>query len=640
MNRATRSLAAVFAACALTGGTLVLVALSSAPVAGAVASSVVDAAPVAGLARAARLEGATASEPVAPVSADVRVDQFGYLPRMPKVAVVVGDRGAAPFELRSAGRTVWQGTAVAWRGGSVDPQSGQRGAHVDFSTVTAAGTYELVDVERNVSSGSFRIGSDVYDDVLDAATRAFWFNRANVEHPADLAGPWAGAATVVGAGQDSQARWIDAREDASTARDLSGGWYDAGDTNKYVTFAMAPVHQLLDVYARLPEVFDDASGVPESGNAVADLLDEVRVELEWLEKMQDLDGGVLVKVGFVGYDGSNDIALDARPRFYEEACSSSTIAAAGMFAHGARSFATLDPVFSARLSDRAERAWDWYATNERRTDCDPQIVNAGDADRSLDAQDRDEVVAAVHLFALTGDAAYDRVVRSGVRRLGPFSDWSFGRYEPYEAIAVATYRDLPGADSDIVAAIDQQLRAIPLSIDSHGFDPDASLHRSFIPDAQYHWGSNMVMANTGNANLGLARLDLTPHHEADLVTRGAAHLHTLHGVNPLGLVYVSNMGELGAERSVTEIYHFWFADGTRFDSSTDSDVGPAPGYLTGGPNQNYSGSSTPPLGQAPATSYRDWNSSGDDRSWEITEPSISYQSAYIALLAAAIDRFG
>ena len=59
-------------------------------------------------------------------------------------------------------------------------------------------------------------------------------------------------------------------------------------------------------------------------------------------------------------------------------------------------------------------------------------------------------------------------------------------------------------------------------------------------------------------------------------------------MNPLELVYLSNMGEFGAERSVTSFYHSWFRDGSIWDSTTESLHGPPPGYLTGGPNPSWS----------------------------------------------------
>ena len=62
-----------------------------------------------------------------------------------------------------------------------------------------------------------------------------------------------------------------------------------------------------------------------------------------------------------------------------------------------------------------------------------------------------------------------------------------------------------------------------------------------------------------------------------------------------------------------------------------------PGFVTGGPNKNYSGDARPPGGSPhPNRAYRDWNdqSAWTARTWEITESSIGYQGPYVALVAA------
>jgi hypothetical protein len=130
-------------------------------------------------------------------------------------------------------------------------------------------------------------------------------------------------------------------------------------------------------------------------------------------------------------------------------------------------------------------------------------------------------------------------------------------------------------------------------------------------------------------------------------------LHFFHGVNPLGLVYLSNMASYGAESSVSEIYHFWFRDGhPRWDSSLSAELGPAPGYVVGGPNAHYCEGGEPGVDactksalsrQPPAKAFLDFNTGFEpnvehDRSWEITEPAIYYQAAYIKLLSKFVER--
>ena len=66
------------------------------------------------------------------------------------------------------------------------------------------------------------------------------------------------------------------------------------------------------------------------------------------------------------------------------------------------------------------------------------------------------------------------------------------------------------------------------------------------------------------------------------------YIHYIHGVNPLGLVYLTNMESAGAAHSATTMFHNWFAYGTRWEKVSETTPGPPPGYLVGGPNPQYS----------------------------------------------------
>ena len=57
------------------------------------------------------------------------------------------------------------------------------------------------------------------------------------------------------------------------------------------------------------------------------------------------------------------------------------------------------------------------------------------------------------------------------------------------------------------------------------------------------------------------------------------YLHYIHGVNPLGLVYLTNMKSAGASHSASTMFHNWFAHGTRWERASAAKPGPPPGYL-------------------------------------------------------------
>ncbi len=140
--------------------------------------------------------------------------------------------------------------------------------------------------------------------------------------------------------------------------------------------------------------------------------------------------------------------------------------------------------------------------------------------------------------------------------------------------------------------------------------------------------------------------------------RGAAlgFINYFHGINPTAFCYLTNMGSFGAENSVNEVYHGWFADGSSlWDRAGTSAYGPAPGLMPGGVNPTYaldgccpSGCSpynslcntslvTPPLGQPIQKSYRDWNTSWPQNSWTITEPGIYTQASYVRLISGFLS---
>jgi endoglucanase len=602
------------------------------------------------------------------VSELIRVDQFGYRPEAKKVAILVDPiegwnadqelKVASRYEVRAwdTGGLVAAGPAKAWNGGAIQKSAGDRGYWYDFTSLGTEGSYCVVDTERGVRSYRFDVSRSVYRDVLRAALKVFYFQRANVrkERPYACAGGkcWVSGADYVGAGQDREARSARNRDNPKTARDLSGGWWDAGDVNKYVTFAQAPLHLLLTAYADRPRTFTDDFGIPESGNGIPDVLDEIKVELDWFKRMQapDLKGGVLLKVGNVAYGDP----IPERSRFerfyYPEACSSSTISAAGVFAHAALVMREVPALkdYAEDLATRARSAWTYFQQHPRNADCDDGSIKSGDADRSLNDQAQSALTAAVYLFALTGEETFAKAIADGLASTRAMREEGWSSYDPDQGDALLFYARLGNAAPAIKGAIVQRKLEQARRVDIYVGAPELDLYRAYMPDSTFHWGHNMVRANVGNTNMDLVRL-LPASESTGFVERAAGLLHSFHGVNALGLVYLSNMYAYGAESSVNQIYHTWFRDGDPiYDDAKKSTLGPPPGYVPGGPNASYCGDAqarcyTSSLRkQPPQKAYLDFNTAWEpksehDRSWEISEPAIYYQAAYIKLVSQFVD---
>ncbi len=590
-----------------------------------------------------------------PFDAHVLVDQFGYRPADAKVAVLrnphsgydSGDQfqPGSRYQVRRTadGSVVFTGAPVAWNRGEVESSSGDSGWWFDFSAVTAPGGYFIYDAERQVRSAPFKIDENVYKDVLRTAVRMYYYQRSGTEKPALYAGScWADGAEYLGPGQDMQARDITDRDNPAKFRNVAGGWFDAGDTNKYVTFAAQPVHQLLTAYQETPQVFTDDFGIPESGNGIPDLLDEVKWETDWLKRMQYADGSSALKVGEIVYAAAAPPSSDHNTRYYIPSCTSSTIAAAGMFAHASLVFGDL-PALAGEAVDlrrRAIAAWrNYQGAARKQTQCDSNVVHSGNADWPEPEQKAAAVVAAVYLYAVTDNPEYQDYLRANYHDAKPYHDVGWSRYAPEQGEALLFYTRLPHADAALRTAIlADKSKDAGGGNQVYGFRAADDLYRAFLDDAQYHWGSNNPRAAYGNTNLDMIGSGIAGDREADFRLRAEEILHYFHGVNPFAMVYLSNMYSLGATRSANEIYHTWFAHGTRWSDALASQCGPPPGYVPGGPNVGAAQSGvpaylSPPTGQPAQKSYKDWNVASPEAAWAITEPAIYYQSGYVKLLA-------
>lgn len=581
----------------------------------------------------------------------ILVDQFGYRPDDSKIAVITqpedGNSNIGSFSNSrylsdtyqvislDTGNIVYEASAVPWQDGNAHSQSGDHAAWFDFTQVQNPGKYIVKNAQLDDASSAFQIADNVYQDILVSATRMYFYQRSGFAKQIPFADSrWTDNAAFLGNGQDPEARFVNDKNNAALERDMRGGWFDAGDTNKYVTFAVQSIHQLLDAYIQNSTIWTDDFNIPESGNGIPDLLDEVRFELDWLQRMQDEDGGAFIKIGTLNYDWATKPSLDHRPRFYGPKCSSSTISIAGMFAHAAWIFKDISGLenYSQTLQDRALIAWDWFNSHPIQTDCDTQEIKAGDADISIDGQIGFAINAAVYLFALTGDHTYSNYVVENFQKTRPFREFGWAIYEPYVGDALLTYAQFDDSDLETKnRIINTFINSVKPLLENQANLETLDPYRAYIPDDQYHWGSNAVKSNLGNVLYDTIIYDVALDSGDSWVISPLDMLHYLHGVNPLGMVYLTNMYDYGVNHSANEMYHEWFGQGI-YDNALTSPSGPAPGYLTGGPNKNYTGFA--PLAELPPMkAYLDSNKGGDLRMWEITEPSITYQSAYIKLLS-------
>lgn len=603
----------------------------------------------------------TLAVPTAPVSPNVKVDQFGYPLNARKIAVLSNPQmGYNTGQTYSPGATlevrrwaddgvVFSGSPAAWNGGQTHAQSGDKVWWLDFSSLRTAGSYYVYDPTNKVRSNQFDVGDNVYDNVLRASVRMYFYQRSGFAKTSQYAGRWTDGAAFTGAGQDTDCRLVSDPNNAATSRNLSGGWFDAGDYNKYVNFTFTTLSDLLLAYGERPTVWTDDYTIPESGNGVPDLLDEAKWELDWLLRMQQSDGSLLSKVSVTGFQGSSPPSSDKTPRYYGAASTSSTLTGAALFALAAKQYRSTGiaalQTYANTLQTASGRAWQWASAN-------PSVVftNAGFSSANPEVGDYDrsarQLAAAVYLFALTGDATYRSYVDANYQNMHLLA-WGYAYpFETSYQDALLYYAQTTGATASVATAI---RNAFVNSMKTNNGDNlpaflnQTDAYRAYLSDNNHTWGSNQIRSNQGSMFWTMAYQNLDPTNTDNYRAAAFGYVHYLHGVNPTGYAYLSNMAGYGAENSVPEMYHTWFGDGTPYDNANTSTYGPAPGYVVGGPNKNYAPDAAytgppiaPPQNQPVQKSFRAWNTSWPENSWQITEPAIYYQAAYVRMLSKAL----
>lgn len=452
-----------------------------------------------------------------------RLNQLGFRPGTTKRFVVADAADAAPATTFTVETLTGTRVHEARVGAVIHDLTRTTGEHVrigDFTAFDAPGRYR-VRVGAAVSH-PFEIGDTVYAPLVRDAARAFHLIRANV--PLDdrvtgirhAAGHLSEASLPVG-GQ---------------ARDLTGGWYNAGDYGKWTHMAAISASQMMWLFELRPVAARRlALAVPPTVPGLPDLLQQARWGLEWLLKMQNADGSVLHKI-----DSSERYAWGLPPErdpFPRTAYAASSLDAGnftGVMLQANRVFATLDRGFAARCRTAALRAWQWLEKHPAVTGKD---VNY------LDPDPRQEIAwATCAMAAASADPAIARRATASLEAVGVAAlSWQAPQLLGAMSLARSSSHARDPARGAIIAAA--ATIADRVEADPYGFSID--------PD-DYHWGSNEAALNAAVLCLFAAELSGRKRF------RDAAQrlLDYVLGCNTLSLSFVTGHGE----RSVRRPYHW------------------------------------------------------------------------------------
>lgn len=532
------------------------------------------------------------------------LNQVGTPEHWPFEALLIGPVSAVmpPFgevvEV-STGKVVARATLGRPR---ADPGTGDTVISVRLPPLRVRGPYQVrVGAAR---SPVFSLGPEGLVDLERLLLRSFYLQRCGHELDDRLTGAHHAACHL----EDARL----SGDDQAAALAATGGWHDAGDYGKYVATTAVAIGRVLHAYERDPEhyAFDNLD-IPESGNGIPDVLDEMTVGLDWMLAMQRADGAVHRKVGGRQWPKKLIPERDVQPRLAYGISSPETAKAAAAWALGARVLRGSHPDRAQRYLAAARRAWAWLEANPEQvfdwregddSGSGPYRSNEVDREESL-LHDRDDRLWAVTELAITTrePALLARASQGAARAPVNLYEWkdasllALGYYLWHPALT-----DQRALARGIAARLSKRAQA-PLA------NARASGYR--IANQRFVWGSNKMTVEEGVLMCLAYRQTKRPA----LLAAARDQLHYVLGRNHFGTSFVSGVGE----RSVRQVTHI-FAEAANLE---------LPGLFVGGPNDAEQ-SNIAPRGLGP----RSWTD--DRRSYATNEYAIDYNASLIGLLAA------
>ena len=203
----------------------------------------------------------------------IRVNQVGYLPDAPKVAVAcaLSDATVSDFSvIDMRGKRVF-GPARAIDAGAFGPCV--KAFRLDFTSLRTSGQYLIV--ANGVASPTIRIANDVYRGATDTLLLYMRQQRSGFN-----------PVFKDSVHEKTDGILVD-HPRAGEFIPVTGGWADAADYLQYVATSGYATYIMMMAQRDHPRGSNDiyaADGLP-GGNGIPDILDEARHGLEWLLRM-------------------------------------------------------------------------------------------------------------------------------------------------------------------------------------------------------------------------------------------------------------------------------------------------------------------------------------------------------------------
>ncbi len=539
----------------------------------------------------------------------IKLNQLGFRESSEKSAYVSGFED----ELTAVSGTQFQikrlsDDSVAYTGQlallkDYDPDSGERVFKAVFTELTQPGDYYMTVSSAGIEkSPKFKIGNDVYKPLLTDVSRYFYYQRSGTEliekycpdYPRKDRTP-----------QDASAIFD---SNPAITRDVSKGWFDAGDLGKYVSTGATTLINLFWAYDMFPEQFQDKQlNIPESGNGVPDILDESRWELEWLLKMQDSSSG-----GFYARVQSDDDGNITKRIIKDKEGSTSNIrptedtaCAAAALAHASLTYAPYDSAFAQTCLNAARNAWTYLEQN-------PNNIKSPNGPYNTDNDMSSRLLAAATLYRATGESKYDSYFLANYSKGKDLYENIYGDWVGIWNFAFFSYLKAEDHNSTAANWFNTEF-ALWLNNKTARFNDSA--WGTAITNSNYYWGSNnQILGMCMEAVIGSRLLET---NTAAIDNMALSSMNWILGANPLRKSFVSGYGQ----DCIKTIFSTFNNDGK---------TGIAKGFMPLGPNR-YQGAG---LSNFPAKCYLD---SADE--WTTNEHAVGSTSTLVFMTAFANSDF-
>lgn len=491
-------------------------------------------------------------QPQRPVK-NIKVNQAGYLPSEKKIFLYTTNADHLTGKIfqivRISDGKVFEGQLGQ---ATTDKDSGDRNYRGDFSFLTETGKYTIkIDSEE---SYPFEINHRKYHDLFYLAMRSYYIQRCGTEINDTISGISHAACHLEDSYPDNDP-W-------GQRLDTTGGWHDAGDYGKYIPSAAVTVAQLLLMYELAPGIFDGFSlDIPKTKDDahLPDILAEIKYELDWMLKMQDVtDGGVFFKVKscvFPPIDRAPEDD-DVEIRYYYSKGTAATANFAGVIAIAARIFEKAAPKYAEKLKKAAIQAGDFLI----KTNGKVIVPSTGKIGAYLTTSVKDDLCwAYAELYRLTGERNYlDMAQQNWENNFIPIITW-----DNVSILAVYALLAYPETPDELrkkwIASLNQWAEGIRTRIIANGY------HVALVWN-EYLWGSMRAALAYGVSLILIQKL----LNRVDLENEIQSQLDYVLGMNPLSKVYITGVGT-----NYVQFPHHRLVASKRIL---------VPGLLVGGPN--------------------------------------------------------